>query len=612
MHSKNQFRNLLFRGISSAVTAALALAIAFMLIAVASQPAQAQTTAITLPAQTFTTLHVFDGYDGAHPYHAGLVQATDGNLYGTTLLDGANGIQNAGTVFKITPSGTLTTIYNFCSLSGCTDGQQPEAALVQATDGNLYGTTTGGGANSPYCPNGSDGCGTVFQITPGGTLTTLYSFCPQNGCTDGIYPWGLVQATDGNFYGTTAAGGDTSCNFPTGCGTVFKITPSGTLTMHAFSGADGGIPLGGLVQATDGNFYGTTSTGGPPGNGTVFKITPSGTLTTIYSFCSQVGCTDGREVYGALIQAADGNLYGTTYIGGANSPYCPNGSFGCGTVFQITLGGTLTTLYSFCSQNGCTDGIYPGAGLVQATDRNFYGTTEFGGNSCSGFFGCGTIFKITPGGTLTTLYSFCSQSGCADGALPVAALVQDTNGNFYGTTFGNDVEGGAPFGTVFSLSVGLGPFVETLPTSGKVGTAVIILGNHLTGSTSVTFNGTAAKFTVPSNTEIQTTVPSGATTGKVKVTTPSRILTSKVKFRVTPTILGFSPTSGPVGTDVAITGESLSGATSVTFGGVRATHFTVDSYTEITATVPTGAKTGKIRVTTPGGTAASKGTFTVN
>ncbi|HEY6290600.1 MAG TPA: choice-of-anchor tandem repeat GloVer-containing protein [Terriglobia bacterium] len=352
------------------------------------------------PAQTFTTLHIFAGADGQQPYEAPLVQGTDGNLYGTTE---GNPTNIPGTVFKITPGGALTTIYNFCSLSGCTDGENPRGGLVQATNGSFYGTTEFGGAN---------GLGTVFKITPGGTLTTLYSFCSQSDCTDGLNPWGLIQAADGNFYGTTGAGGDDNCNPSGGCGTVFKITPTGTLTtLHAFTVADGGLPLGGLVQASNGSFYGTTSSGGPTGNGTVFKITPSGTLTTLYGFCSQSGCTDGRISVGTLVQATDGNLYGTTSINGAN---------GGGTAFKITPGGTLTTLYGFCSQSGCADGTNPGAGLVQGTDGNFYGTTEFGGVSCSGFGGCGTIFKITPRGALTTLYSFCSLSGCADGALPVA------------------------------------------------------------------------------------------------------------------------------------------------------------------------------------------------
>ena len=204
---------------------------------------------------------------------------------------------------------------------------------------------------------------------------------------------------------------------------------------------------------------------------------------------------------------------------------------------------------------------------------------------------------------LSTLHSF----DLTDGANPFGGLVQDTNGTFYGTT---PVGGTSTDGTVFSLAVGLGPFVETLPTSGKVAAAVTILGTNLTGTTGVSFNGTAATFTVVSSSEITTTVPSGATTGKVQVTTPGGTLSSVV-FRVTPVILSFLPTSGPVGTLVTITGNSFTGATSVTFGGVKATSFTVNSYTQITATVPAGAKTGKIGVTTPGGTATSAGTFTV-
>ncbi|HYA23881.1 MAG TPA: IPT/TIG domain-containing protein, partial [Terriglobales bacterium] len=213
---------------------------------------------------------------------------------------------------------------------------------------------------------------------------------------------------------------------------------------------------------------------------------------------------------------------------------------------------------------------------------------------------------------LTTLHSFDG----TDGLGPIGALVQATDGDFYGTTSwgGASHNCAAPAGgcgTVFSLAVGLGPFVKTLPTSGKVGTSVIILGNGLTGSTAVSFNGTAATFTVVSSTEITTTVPTGATTGTVKVTMPSRTLKSNVAFRVTPQITSFTPTSGPVGTPVTITGVSLTQTTAVTFGGVKATSFTVDSDTQVTSTVPTGAKTGKIGINTPGGTATSSTTFTV-
>jgi uncharacterized repeat protein (TIGR03803 family) len=458
------------------------------------------TTAIPLPAQTFTTLHSFDGTDGQGP-KAGLVQATNGNLYGTTEQGGAYG---GGTVFKITPGGTLTTLYSFCSQINCTDGQSVEAGLVQATNGYLYGTTLQGGANGT-------GGGTIFKITPSGTLTTLYSFCNQNGCTDGKYPYaGLVQAANGDLYGTTTGGG------ANGGGTVFKITPSGTLTtLYSFcaqSGCtDGSGPYAGLVQAANGHLYGTTFFGGVPGWGTVFKITPSGTLTTLYSFCSQSGCTDGQDPEAGLVQATNGYLYGTTYAGGPNDG---------GTVFKITPSGTLTTLISFlCDQSGCPDGQYPVAGLVQATDGNLYGTAADGANGSYG-----TVFKITPSGNLTTLYLF-------DGQIPIAGLVQATNGNFYGTAY----DGGASNdGTVFSLSVGLGPFVKTQPASGKVGAAVKILGTNLTGATSVSFNGTAAVFTVVSSSLITTTVPAGASSGKVQVVTPGRTLSSNVPFQVRP------------------------------------------------------------------------------
>jgi uncharacterized repeat protein (TIGR03803 family) len=449
---------------------------------------------LSLSAQTFTTLLSFDAAVGAPPF-AELIQATDGNLYGTTNNNGANG---GGTVFKITPSGTLTTLYSFCVLVLCADGEGPYAGLVQATNGNFYGTTYVGGANIFD--------GTVFEITPSGALTTLHSF---NG-TDGDQPSGtLIQATDGNFYGTTAIGGANG-----GYGTVFKITPAGTLTtLHSFDRTDGEQPYGALVQATNGILYGTTSLGGANGSGTVFKITTGGALTTLYNFCAQSNCVDGESPVAGLVQATNGYFYGTTYTGGASS---------FGTIFKITSTGTLTTLHSF----DAIDGENPKAGLVQGSDGNFYGTTYLGGLGNGG-----TVFKITLADTLTTLYNFCAQTNCTDGQNPTAQLVQDTNGVFYGTT---SLGGTDAFGTAFSLSVGLGPFVETRPTSGKVGKAVKILGTNLTGSTSVTFNGTAATFTVVSSSEITTTVPAGATTGKVKVTTPRRILTSNVSFRVIP------------------------------------------------------------------------------
>jgi uncharacterized repeat protein (TIGR03803 family) len=491
-------------------------------------------TAIALPAQTYTTLHTFDGTDGGNP-GPGLVQATNGDLYGTTRDGGTNDFctnynqvqVGCGTIFKITPNGTLTTLYNFCAQSGCTDGAYPGARLVQVADGDFYGTTIGGGANNnpnvcnDYPFSSAAGCGTIFKITPSGTLTTLYSFCAQSGCTDGANPLaGLVEAANGDLYGTASSSG-------TFYGTVFKITPSGALTtLYSFcaqSGCtDGAGPYAGLVQATNGDFYGTTYGGGANNGGTVFKITPSGTLTTLYSFCSQGGdlCTDGNGPLAGLVQDTNRDLYGTTSSGGAN---CAP-TLGCGTVFKITPDGALTTIHSFA----VTDGEYPAAALIQGTDGELYGTTEFGGA-----YGFGTLFKITPSGTLTTLYTFCSQDYpiCTDGGYPQGVLVQDTNGTLYGTTA---IGGTSNDGVVFSLSVGLGPFVETQRSYGTVGAVIKILGTDLAGATSVSFNGTAAAFTVVSPSLIAATVPAGATSGKVQVVTPSRTLSSNVPFRVLP------------------------------------------------------------------------------
>jgi uncharacterized repeat protein (TIGR03803 family) len=297
-------------------------------------------TALALPAQTFTLLHTFDGTDGANPV-AALIQATNGYLYGTASRGGAA----VGTVFKITSAGALTTLHNFCQ-GQCTDGSNPEGALVQVNNGDLYGTTFGG----------SVGDGIVFKITPSGTLTTVYTL----SLADGNLPNGaLVQATKGDLYGAAGEGGLNNR------GAIFKITQGGTwTTLYSFCPQslcpDGDSPQGGLIQATNGELYGTTGGGGANGRGTIFKITPSGTFTTVYSFCPQSGCLDGDSPEAGLVQARDGALYGTTLYGG---------SAGDGTVFRMTPGGAITTLYSF---SGTTDGSFPG-GLVQATDGDFYG-----------------------------------------------------------------------------------------------------------------------------------------------------------------------------------------------------------------------------------------------
>jgi uncharacterized repeat protein (TIGR03803 family) len=460
-------------------------------------------TAIASHAQTFNTLFNFDGTNGAFPLRGSLLQGADGSFYGTTVYGGSTACDpfpGCGTVFKI-GAGSLLTVYDFCPQAGCADGEFPWAGLIQATNGNFYGTTTGGGAN---------GWGTVFSITTGGTLTTLYSFCSQTNCADGAYPvGGLVQGVDGNFYGTTCG---TLCNVGLGNthGTVFKMTPGGTLTtLYTFcaqgSCSDGAYPNAALIQGSNGSFYGTTLNGGTGsgGLGTVFRLAPGGTVTTVHSFNSG----DGSVPYGPLVQATNGNFYGTTSSGGTS---------GAGTVFKMTLGGTVTTLHSF----NTTDGSLPYAGLVQGTDGNFYGTTARGGAS-----GVGTAFKITAGGTFTTLHTFTGP----DGSDLFGGLVQATDGTLYGTTYDGGTFGD---GTVFNLGVGLGPFVKTLPGAGKVGKQIGILGTNLTGASSVKFNGTTAQFRVTSPSLILTKVPAGATTGTIKVTLPGQTLSSNVPFFV--------------------------------------------------------------------------------
>jgi uncharacterized repeat protein (TIGR03803 family) len=470
--------------VSTTLFAAIAFAAAAFSLAVRAQ------------AQTFDTLVSFDGTNGYGPY-AGLTQATDGNFYGTTNQGGA-GIGctlGCGTLFKITPAGALTTLHSF----GGSSGIAPYSAPVQATNGDFYGTTAGG--------PGRNGFGTIYKITAEGELSTLEVFDYYNG---GNARGSLIQATDGSLYGTSIADGIN------GGANIFRVTPSGTLTTVAdfanVAGA-GSIPVAGLVQVANGDFYGTTEAGGTgngacgAGCGTVFKVTPGGALTTIYSF-AQLG-------YGPtspLVQGTDGNFYGTTV-------YYGNGFNGCcGTIFKITPTGTMTMLYWFSGSNGA----YPYAGLIQATDGNFYGTTELGGAN-----NLGTIFQITPQGTLTTLHSFDS----TDGAAPYSGLIQDTDGSFYGTTSAGGTNND---GTIFKLSMGFGPFVKTLPTSGKVGATIEILGTDLTGSTVVSFNGKPAAFSVVSATQIRAQVPESATTGTLKVTTPTGVLLSNLPFRIVP------------------------------------------------------------------------------
>ncbi len=359
--------------------------------------------------QTLNTLWQFSGgVDGGMP-RAGLVQ-NNSNFYGTTQTGGVSG---SGTVFSISSTGNLTNLWSF---TGGIDGGGPVAGLVQGNDGNFYGTTAAGGSN---------GWGTVFQITPAGTLTTL---CQFDHATNGANPVaGLVLGSDGNFYGTTLNGG------PSRRGTVFQITSAGTLTtLYDFPDIlEGGNPGAGLVQGSDGNFYGSTRDGGLFDAGMTFQITSTGTVNWLSSF---VGAPNDDGGANTLVQGSDSNFYGTTFGGG--------GSFR-GTVFAMTSQGTVTTLSSL------SEDAAPAAGMVQGSDGDFYGTTLDGG------VGFGALFKITSAGTFTSLYSF---KGGSEGASPYANLVQGVDGNFYGTTA---LGGTNNAGTVFQF---VPPCTYTLST----------------------------------------------------------------------------------------------------------------------------------------------------
>lgn len=488
-----------------------------------------------LHAQGFRTLQSFNGSNGAVPEGVALVQGRDGALYGTTSSGGAF---DAGTVFRLKPGFAVQTLYSFCAQPNCTDGSYPQVGLVLGNDGDLYGVTfNGGGANNR---------GTVFKISTSGQLTTLYSFCLQSGCPDGAYPQKLTLSVDGNFYGTAAAGGNAN-----GGGTIFKITASGTLTtLYQFCSQanclDGQAPNA-LIQASGGNFYGTTAYGGPPsglcpiyGCGTIFKVTPAGTLTTLYDFC-QRSCPDpnGYNPLAGLVQASDGDFYGTTLNGGAYADF--------GTLFRFSPSGEFTTLHSFCYAAGCPDGTSPRSAPIQATDGNLYGTTGvFSGQGCNGGSGdgdCGTIYSISPQTGFGTLFLFCTSSEndplsgfhCPDGAGPLGGIMQATNGFFYGTTtYGGAFGGSFGDGTVFKFSMAIIPFVSFVEPVGRVGQTVGVLGQTLTGSTSVMLNGTPMSYRVNSDTFLQAIVPTGATSGYVTVTTASGMLTSNVPFRVIP------------------------------------------------------------------------------
>jgi uncharacterized repeat protein (TIGR03803 family) len=527
----------------------------------------------TAQAQTYNVLVNLGTYlgDTIEPVASGLfAQARDGNLYSTSQSGGANGF---GTVFQLTPAGQETVLHDFASTEGT-----PYGGLMLGLDGYLYGITVKGG---------SAGWGSVYKISTTGTFTVVHSF---NGTTEGT-PWywnaAPVQGIDGNFYGSVSDGISTG-NY----GVIYKMTPAGSMkVLYTFNGTYR-YPFG-IVQGTDGSFYGTAESAGAVGTyGIVFKITPTGKFTVLHTFAGYPN--DGSQPYGSIIQAADGNFYGTTETGGANN---------FGAVYKMTPKGVVTVIHSFANDGL---GYKPLAGLIQATDGNFYsGTTGPGG----------MLFQANSSGGYSVLVKLTGTTGAYPGTNVQIPLFQHTNGTLYGdTVYGGsgNVHCGtsANCGVLYSLDMGLHPFVALMTTAGKAGKVIEILGNGLTGTTQVMFGSGSATFKVVSDTYMTATVPASGTNGPVVVTTPSGSRVSSKNFTVQPAITSFSPGSGPVGAQVVITGTGLTQTSLVTFGGVKAT-FTVNSGTQVTATVPTGAITGKIKITTAGGSASSAATFTV-
>jgi uncharacterized repeat protein (TIGR03803 family) len=420
------------------------------------------------PAQAkgYKQLYAFQGgtADGSSPW--GALLSYRGEFYGATCSGGTYG---AGTIFKLEHNGTgETVLYSF---KGGSDGSCPGGALVADQSGNFYDTAIEGGSDNCSTEDVS-GCGTVFEFAPNnmgsGTFTLLYTFL---GGSDGAGPnLGIIMGKKGELYGTTANGGDGACQLeehPPGCGTVFELSPQKDgkrkeHVLYAFQGGtgDGGDPLGNLLADGSGNLYGTTVAGGVTtcdwsgvqGCGTVFELSPNGnswTETVPYFFCSEAKCSDGAWPGPETLIMDNGNLYGTTISGGANSS-C--GAHGCGTFFELASDGNSwneTVLYSFCTNGypACSDGRAPNAGPISDGKGNLYSTTVWGG----GCDECGTVFELAPGNpwTETVLHSF---TGGSDGAMPEAGLIMDKAGNLYSTT----TEGGSAncsggCGTIFKV-----------------------------------------------------------------------------------------------------------------------------------------------------------------
>ena len=381
-------------------------------------------------AQSVTTIHTMTGTDGSDAL-AGLVQASDGYFYGVTAVGGAH---NLGVVFRVSASGQYFVVYSF---TGGSDGSNPVGPLTIGNDGNFYGTTEFGG--DPSLCSATAGCGTIFQLSPSGTLKTIHNFAGPN---EGAHPQsGLVEDAQGILYGTAAYGGDANSD-----GTVFKVTHDGTFTtLHVFNGGrDGAQPVSNLVQASDGRWYGAAQAGGANNDGTVFSVSSDGEFELLHTFAG----ADGATPVGNLLEGSDGNIYGTTARGGDLSK-CT--SAGCGTAFQISIAGNFHTLHLFLDE---VDGAHPDGGLFQADDLYLYGTTT-GSGSCisnAAASGCGTIFRLAQSGTLDTIFQ---SSTAFDRVASNGTLLEGADGDLYGTTPGSpSIDQGNISATVYRFSSG--------------------------------------------------------------------------------------------------------------------------------------------------------------
>ncbi len=406
-----------------------------------------------------------------------------------------------------------------------------------------------------------------------------------------------MQGPGGNFYGVTLRGG------PNDAGTIFLMTPQGGLkTLYTFDGLNGHYPRGPLVQGQSGNLFGTTDTGGKFGWGTIFKTSRTGALQTLHSFCQQTGCPDGATPNFGLVRGLDGWFYGTTNIGGAA---------GKGVLFRIGPNGTYTVLFSFGGSHK-NFGSHPAGSLVQASDGNLYGVCFAGGANQRG-----TIFMVTPQGHVKLVHTF--QYVGTEGSSPNFGLIEGADGNLYGATTAGGANG---WGTLFQISLqGTYRDIYDIPAwAVQNGPPIQASDGNLWES--VTPNGSGHVIAVSTSGSLvedvylhigdEYSALMQGTDGKLYVAGASGFIYAIDAGLPppAPSVVGFRPASGLVGTNVVVSGANYVGATGVTFNGVSA-GFVVNASGVITATVPVGASSGPVQVTTPGGPVASQTDFTV-